>query len=172
MRRLPVVAHLSVTKIRSRYLSCRHPIEKVRWHALWLLARTDTPRTPDQVADLVGLSGVTVREVLKRWNRLGPDGVRDGRTSNGSSPKLTTRQRNALFAALQKRPPDGGLWSGPKVARYVRKRWSVTVRSETGWRWLKKLGFTLQVPRPSHPKSADRPTQHRWKKTCDDASDV
>jgi hypothetical protein len=114
MRRLPVVPHLSATKIRSRSVSCRHPIEKVRWHAVWLLARTDSPRTPDQVADLVGVSGVTVREVLQRWDRQGPDGVRDGRTSNGSSPKLTTRRRDALFAAPQKRPPDGDFGVVPR----------------------------------------------------------
>ena len=52
-----------------------------------------------------------------------------------------------------------------KVARYVKCRWGVTVCPETGWRWLVDLGFTLQVPRPSHPKSADPPTRRAWKKT-------
>ena len=166
MRRLPFARHLSVSKLRYRYKACRHPIEKVRWHALWLLARTDEPRTPDQVAALVGLSGVTVRDILHRWNGHGPEGVTDRRKTNGAAPKLAARQRQALYAALQKRPPDGGLWTGPKVARYVRDRWAITVRPETGWRWLRDLGFTLQVPRPTHPRSADRPTRRRWKKTC------
>jgi transposase len=166
MRRLPFVRHLPVGKLRHKYRSCRHPVEKPRWHALWLLARTDEPRTPAQVADLVGLSAVTVRAVLHRWNDLGLEGVGDRRRHNGADPKLAARRRDALYAALQKRPPDGGLWTGPKVARYVRDRWQVAVRPETGWRWLRDLGFTLQVPRPSHPKSADRPTRRRWKKTC------
>ena len=30
---------------------------------------------------------------------------------------------------------------------------------------LVDLGFSLQVPRPSHPKAADPATQTRWKKT-------
>jgi transposase len=170
MRRLPFVRHLPVGKVRYRYATCRHPVEKPRWHALWLLARTDHPRTPAEVADLVGLSAVTVRAVLHRWNDLGPDGVDDRRAGNGADPKLTARRRAALFAALQKRPPDGGVWTGPKVARYVRDRWQVTVRPETGWRWLVALGFSLQVPRPSHPKAADTPTRRRWKKTCDGGS--
>ena len=130
------------------------------------MTRFDQPRTPAQVADLVGLSAGTVREVLHRWNDHGPEGVADGRRGNGADPKLTPRRREALYAALQKRPPDGGLWSGPKVARYVRDRWRVAVRPETGWRWLCDLGFTLQVPRPSHPKAADAPTRRAWKKTC------
>jgi len=164
---LPFVRHRTAKQIRAKYRSCRHPIEKVRWHAIWLLSRTDEPRTPAQVGDLVGLSAVTVRDVLHRWNDQGPDGVIDRRKGNGAEPKLTTRRQDALYAALQKRPPDGGLWTGPKVARYVRDRWRVTVRPETGWRWLVDLGFTLQVPRPSHPKAADAQIRRGWKKTCD-----
>ena len=165
MARLPFVRHRTVNQLRSKYRACRHPVEKVRWHAVWLLSRTDDPRTPAQVAGLVGLSDVTVRAILHRWNASGPAGLGDGRKGNGSEPKLTTRRRDALYAALQKRPPDGGLWTGPKVARYVRDRWRVQVGPVTGWRWLVALGFTLQVPRPSHPNSADLPTRRTWKKT-------
>lgn len=163
---LPFVRHRTQNHIRAKYRACRHPIEKTRWHAIWLLSRTDQPRTSDQVGDLVGLSGVTVRAVLHRWNEHGPDGLTDRRRGNGAEPKLTARRRDALYAAVQKRPPDGGLWTGPKVARYVRTRWQITVRPETGWRWLVEFGFTLQVPRPSHPKSAEPPTRRAWKKTC------
>ncbi len=69
------------------------------------------------MAAVVGLSDVTVRHVLHRWNASGLDGLTDGRKANGSEPKLTARRRAALYAALRKRPPDGGLWAGPKVAR-------------------------------------------------------
>lgn len=170
MRRLPVARHLPVGKLRHKYTSCRHPVEKPRWHALWLLARTDHPRPPAAVADVVGLSAVTVRALLHRWNTHGPDGVGDRRRHNGAGPTLAPRRRDALYAALQKRPPDGGVWTGPKVARYVRHRWRVTVRPETGWRWLVALGFSLQVPRPAHPRSADARTRGRWEKTCDAGS--
>jgi transposase len=166
MARIAFVRHLPVSTLRYRYVSCRHPVEKPRWHALWLLARTDEPRAPAQVADLVGLSAVTVRAVLHRWNDHGPDGVADRRKDNGSEPRLTARRRDALYAALQHRPPDGGVWTGPKVARYVHTRWGVEVGPVTGWRWLRDLGFTLQVPRPSHARSADRSTRRAWKKTC------
>lgn len=117
MRRLPFVRHLPVSDLRYKYRSCRHPAEKPRWHAVWLLARADVPRSPAAVADLVGLSAVTVRHVLHRWNDHGPDGVADRRAGNGAEPKLTARRRAARYAALQRRPPDGGVWTGPKVAR-------------------------------------------------------
>lgn len=131
---LPFVRHRTVNQIRSKYRSCRHPVGKVRWHALWLPARADEPRTPAQVARLVGLSDVTVRAVLHRWNAHGPDGVGDRRKGNGTAPKLTARRRDALPAALRGRPPDGGGWTAPRVARYVRDRWQVAVCPETGWR--------------------------------------
>ena len=170
MARIPFVRHRTVNQLRAKYRACRHPVEKPRWHALWLLARTDAPRAPAQVADVVGLSAVTVRAVLHRWNATGPDGLSDGRKGNGSEPRLTPRRRNALYAALQQRPPDGGVWTGPKVARYVRDRWRVEVGPVTGWRWLRGLGFTLQVPRPSHPNSATPAGRRAWKKTCDAGS--
>lgn len=107
MARIPFTRHLPVPKLRHWSVSCRHPVEKVRSHADWLLGRTDEPRTPAQVAAVVGLSGVTVRAVLYRWNATGPDGLTDGRTGNRADPKLTARRRDALYAALQRRPPDG-----------------------------------------------------------------
>jgi transposase len=168
--RIEFVRHRSANQIRAKCRACRHPVEKVRWHAIWLLSRADEPRTPAQVAGLVGLSDVTVRAVLRRWNAAGPDGLTDRRRGNGSEPKLTPRRRDALYAALQGRPPDGGVWTGPKVARYVRDRWQVEAGPVTGWRWLRDLGFTLQVPRPSHPKSAPPAARRAWKKTCDAGS--
>lgn len=76
-----------------------------------------------------------------------PDAAREG-----PSLALTAAQRAELLAVLKKRPPDGGLWTGPKVAAYVRDRRGVRVWPQTGWRWLEDLGFTLQVPRPRHPR--------------------
>ena len=122
-------------------------------------------RTPAQAAAVVGVSAITARAVLRRWNADGPAGLADRRANNRGKPALTDGQRRDLFAALKKRPPDGGLWTGPKVARYVRDRWGVRAVPQTGWRWLRALGFTLQVPRPSHPRAADPGTRRRWKKT-------
>ncbi len=164
MQRLPVVRHLTANQARARYRSCRHPVEKVRWHAVWLLLRADQPRTPAQVAELVGLSVITARAVLHRWNADGPGGLIDRRKGNGSQPRLTEAQRAELFVALKRRPSDGGLWAGPKVAAHVRDRWGVEVWPQTGWRWLRDLGFTLRVPRPRHPTAAGPAARRRWGK--------
>ncbi len=107
MRRLPVERHLTAGQARARYRACRHPAEKTRWHAIWLLLRPDRRCTPAQVTDVVGLSVIAVRHALRRWNRLGPDGLTDRRRGNGAAPRLTVAQRAALRAALRRRPHDG-----------------------------------------------------------------
>lgn len=166
MQRLPVARHRTARQAWAKYRACRHPVEKSRWHLVWLLLRADDPRTPAQAAAVVGVSVITARDVLHRWNADGPAGLADRRAGNCGRPRLTDGQRAALLTALKKRPPDGGLWTGPKVVAYVRDRWGVTVRPQTGWRWLVALGFALQVPRPSRPRAADPAAQRRWKKTC------
>src|SRR5262245_38568348 len=140
--RLPLVLHLPVEEIRRRYLAAERPGERTRWHALWLLADAWPDRSAEDVAALLGRSAVFVRNTLKRFNAAGPDGLADRRRHNRRAPKLTPAQQDALFAALQGRPPDGGLWSGPKVAAFARGRFGVQVWPQTGWEWLRRLGFT------------------------------
>jgi transposase len=162
MKRLPVIAHLPPEEVRRRYRSCPDPKEKTRWHLLWFLLRPGPPLSCEQAAPLVGLSDVYARAVLKRWNAHGPGGLADRRKANKSSGKLTAPQQAEPFDAVRPPPPDGGLWSGPKVAAYVRQRWGVRVCPPTGWRWLKKLGFRLVVPRPRHPKAATAEQRRSW----------
>jgi transposase len=169
MKRLAVVQHLSAAEARARYRACRPAVERTWWHAVWLLLRTDRPHTPAQVGEVVGLSAVAVRHLLARWNAHGPDGLADRRRGNGAAPRLPAERWAALGRAVRRRPPDGGLWSGPKVAAYAR-RWGVRVSAWTGWAWRRRLGLTPQVPRPSHPQAADAPARRRWNNTCGDGS--
>ena len=164
MRRLPVVPHLSPKQITNKYRACRDSEEKIRWQVIRLYTRPGEVRSSTQIAEMVGLSDVWVRALLKRWNNDGPAGLHDGRRGNGKKPLLNGVRRAALTAALHGTAPDGGLWTGPKVARYVQDRWGITVNPATGWKWLKRLGFSLQVPRPSHPHSATPAQRRSWKR--------
>jgi transposase len=163
-QRLPIVAHLPPEEIARHARTCRHPVEKTHWQALWLLTRSDDPLTPAQVAAALGLTPGWVRKLLKRWNAGGPTALADRRAANGGRAKLTPERQAELLAALKQPAPDGGLWTGPKVARYVRGRWGVEVVPQTGWSWLRALGFTLQVPRPRHPRAATPAQTRVWKR--------
>jgi transposase len=163
--RLPIAPHLAHDEIARRYRACRAGREKTHWQALWLLTRPNSPPSPAQVAAAVGLSAGWVRALVKRWNADGPAGLADHRAAvNGGKPKLTPGQRAELLDALGQPPPDGGLWTGPKVAAYARARWGVSVCKQTGWEWLRGLGLTPQVPRPRNPKAATPEQQRAWKR--------
>ena len=163
--RLTIAPHLAHDEIARRYRACRCGVEKTHWHALWLLTRPDDPPSPAAAAVQLGLSAGRVRALIKRWNAAGPDGLADRRRAhNGGKPKLSTEQQIDLWAALQQPPPDGGLWSGPKVAAYARDRWGVAVHKQTGWKWLRGLGFSPQVPRPCNPGAAPAAARREWKR--------
>jgi transposase len=163
--RLPIVLHLTPEQIFRRYRACRGGVEKTHWHLIWLLARPERPLAPAEAATQLGLSAVWARAILKRWNAEGPAGLADRRKGGcGGHSKLATDQQIDLWAALQQPPPDGGVWTGPKVKGYVHDRFGVVIGKPTGWRWLRGLGFSLQVPRPCHPKAASAAEQQAWKR--------
>ncbi|CAN5900287.1 hypothetical protein BH23PLA1_BH23PLA1_34910 [soil metagenome] len=164
-KRLPIVLHLPPEKIARRYRSCRSGVEKTHWQVLGLLTRPENPLSLALAAEQVGLSAVWVRTLIKRWNAQGPDGLVDRRAvTNGGHCKLSTDQQIDLWDTLQHPPPDGGLWTGPKVAADVRDRWGITICIQTGWNWLRGLGFSLQGPRPHHPEAATPTQQRAWKR--------
>jgi len=55
---------------------------------------------------------------------------------------LTLAQQQELKEALQSPPPDGGAWSGPKVAEWIaQKTGRQHVWPQRGWDYLKRLGI-------------------------------
>ena len=71
MHQLPVIRHRAPRPAWAKYRACRPPVEKTRWHLVGLLLRADEPRTPAPAA-VVGVSVITARATLKRWNRRRP----------------------------------------------------------------------------------------------------
>jgi transposase len=163
--RLQVAPHLAPDEVARRYRACRDGREKTHWQLLWLLTRDDRPPSAAEAAARVGLTPSWARTILKRWNAHGPDGLADRRkATNGGQAKLTPEQQAEVYDALQSAPPDGGLWAGPKLAAHVRQRYGIVICHQTGWNWLRRLGFTLQIPRPRHPEAATPARQRAWKR--------
>lgn len=123
---------------------------------------TSTTQRAAQVGRTVGYSSTRVRALVGRWNQHGPDGLTDRRKDHGPADTLTTDQQAQLFAALQAEPPDGGLWTAPKLVRFVKDWWGIEVVPQTGWRWLCDLGFALRVLRPWHPQAATAGQRRVW----------
>ena len=61
------------------------------------------------------------------------------------------RLREAL---LKEAPPGGGMWSGPKVARWIEAETGMgRVHAQRGWEYLRRVGMSPQVPRPSNARA-------------------
>ena len=163
MAGLAVAGHLSAAELGRRYRAARDRVERGHLQVVWLLVQG---RSRSEVARVMGLSGLWVAEVVRRYNAKGPDGLGDRRRGNaGAKPLLGAEDEAALRAALTAPPGDGGLWTGPKVATWMAARLGREVRPQRGWDYLKKLGYSAQRPRPRHAEAASPEEQAAYKKS-------
>lgn len=135
-------SRLSPAEIEERRLACQvagSTRELKYWGIITRIANSTYPHPLAQIAGEVGVSLVTVRTVLNRWNAHGPGGLADKRKSNGRRCKLNESQRQRLASNLLNPPADGGEWTGKKVAAHVFLRWAITISPVTGWRLLNAL---------------------------------
>src|SRR5688500_6739678 len=115
--RFGVADHLGAAELAVRHRAARDPVERGRWQMIWVLV---SGRSLREVAEVTGSSTRWVREVARRYNEQGPDGLADRRHANpGAAPLLDAEGRAALEAALAESPPGGGLWTCAKVAAWI-----------------------------------------------------
>jgi transposase len=162
---IAIKSHLSAAELEQRYKTASEAVAKSHFHALWLLTRG---YSIDQVAGLLSFSTRWVRILIDRYNTGGPDLLGDQRAHNGSEAKILTPEAlAALRARLQSPPDDGGVWTGPKIARWLAEFHGLkSVHDQRGWDALMAIGWSIQQPRPRHPQTASEPDRSRLKKTA------
>jgi transposase len=162
-RRRTLSPHLTVPELAIQYRRARDPVARSHWQIIWLLAQG---RSTAAVVAATGYSAGRISTIVGRYNAAGAAGVGDRRHANpGATPLLSAEHQDALRAALASAPPDGGLWTGPKVAAWMRECLGRPVAPQRGWDYLRRVGFTPQVPRPGHA-DADPVAQAAFKQTC------
>jgi len=158
--------HLPYEEVTSRYRTCTNIRQKSYWHVIWLMSHPSHPQTVAEAVRNSGYSSNWIRELVKRYNAEGPDGLIDKRLHNpGQAPLLTSEQRTELAQALLGSAPDGGLWTGSKVQGWVEARVGIRPGETTGLNYLHDLGFTLQQPRPNNTHAASPKEQAAFKKS-------
>ena len=157
--------HLSVAELARRYKTAGEPVAKSHFHALWLVA---LGHDVGEVAELLSFSVRWVRSLVKRYNEGGPELLGDQRKHSGAAPRILTPEAlEALRERLKAAPDDGGLWSGPKIARWLAKYHAMTlVHDQRGWDALIAIAYSIQQPRPRHPKTATAEDRASLKKNC------
>src|SRR3712207_3047158 len=135
-----IVEHLSVAELEARYRAARDVTEARHAQAIWLLAQG---RTVLEVAEALAFAPRWVTQLAARYNACGPEALGDGRWRNGKAARVTTP------------PEDGGVWSGPKAALWMAAHLGLAkVHAQRGWEAPRRIGWSVQAPRPRHARAA------------------
>lgn len=110
--------------------------ERRRWQVLVLVALGKSQR---EISSATGYSIRTIQQIVQRYRAEGADGLVDGRQRTPASTLLTDAQQQALRAALQHPPEDGGVWTGPKVAQWMTTVTGKPVHRQRGWEYFKRF---------------------------------
>jgi transposase len=163
MKRLQLADHLTIDELEQRYRQASEPVARSHWQILWLLRQG---RSSAEVAAVTGYTTTWIYAIVRRYNQQGVQALGDRRHHNpGRASLLSSGQRAELDHALQGPAPDGGLWTGPKVARSMSDTLGRTIHPARGWEMLQLLGYRSYVPRPRHAK-ADAAAQERFTKNA------
>ncbi len=155
------------SRLESLYRKASDPVLRTHLLMVWRMSLGDSIR---EVAEVVGYSQKWVREIARRYESEGVEGLGDRRHGNPGAKQRAlldeegqARLRQAL---LEEAPPGGGMWSGPKVARWIEQKIGIEkVHAQRGWEYLRKVGHSSQVPRPSNAQGADSEEREAFKKS-------
>jgi transposase len=128
----------------------------------WKLLREGV--APVDVARRIGVD----RRSVRRWRAQGEHGGRRalaGRPSPGRPPRLDEEQRGQLVAWLLGGAEASGfttpLWTCPRVAEVIRRRFKVRYHVDHVGRLLRGLGFSPQKPE-RRARERDEAEIQRW----------
>ncbi len=166
-KRLELSPHASTEELEHRYRKAKDPVERSHRQIVWLLSEGRTTR---EVCEVTGYSPGWVRRIARRYNERGVEGLGDRRHGNPGARERALLdeegQAELREALLEGPPPGGGMWSGPKVARWIEQRNGLKkVHVQRGFEYLRKVGMSPQVPRPSNAQGADASEQEAFKKS-------
>ena len=148
-----IVEHVPVAELEERYRAARDVTEARHIQVVWLLAQG---RAVLDVAGVLAFAPRWVEQLAARHDAHGPDALGEQRRRNGRAASvLTPALLTAPSERLKTPPDDGGRWTGPKVALWMARQLGVErVHPQRGWEALKRVRWSIQTPRPRHPRAA------------------
>jgi transposase len=119
-----------------------------------------------EVAQIVAASESSVR----RWRQIVRKGGLDGLKAKphpGPKPRLNEKQKQRLVKILLAGPCKAGyrtdLWTCPRVAKIIAKKFGVTYHPAHVWKILRSLGMTCQKPE-QRARERDDAAILQWRK--------
>jgi transposase len=155
------------SRLEALYRKATDPVLRTHLLMVWRMSLGDPIR---EVARMVGYSEKWTKEIARRYEyEGGVEGLGDRRHGNpGAKERALLDEEGQVRlqeALLKEAPPGGGMWSGPKVARWIEQEVGIEkVHDQRGWEYLRKVGMSPQVPRPSNAQRADSDEREAFKK--------
>ncbi len=114
----------------------------------------------------VGMDRQSLRDAVVRYNAEGLEGLHD--RPKGHPPQRLTADEEAALAAVIIAGPDperDGVcaWTRADLCHWLERRFAKTYHPSSMTRVLRRMGYSRQKARPSHPKK-DVEAQERFKK--------
>jgi transposase len=155
------------SRLEALYRKATDPVLRTHLLMVWRMSLGDPIR---EVARMVGYSEKWTKEIARRYAyEGGVEGLGDRRHGNpGAKERALLDEEGQVRlqeALLKEAPLGGGMWSGPKVARWIEQEIGIEkVHDQRGWEYLRKVGMSPQVPRPSNAQRADSDEREAFKK--------
>lgn len=148
-----VAEHRGLSELEERFRTAKDPILARHVQVIWLLAQGHTTAEVSAVTSFVPR---WIEQWLARYNAEGLAALGDLRRHKGRAPALLKPDvLERLRVRLADPPPDGGLWTSGKGARWMAGELGrEAVSAQRGWEALRRIGGSIQKPRPRHPKAA------------------
>lgn len=131
--------------------------------------RVGSGYSQQETADFLGVSKGAVSQWMKAHRRRGEAGLA-AKPRPGRPRKLTKRQERTVLNWFNKSATEFGysneLWTAPRVARLIRRKWGVKFHPRYVCQWLAQRRITPQkpqrVPRERDDGAIDKWLRYDW----------
>ncbi len=147
MKPLQIKKYMLQSELQKWYKSEKGPRLKIRLLAVLQLYEG---KTVPQTAWHVRVSEVSVRKWIHWWNELGPKGLIRGKNT-GRTPLLSSKEKLQLKEEILSSPRNWGYdfstWRLKDITGHMARTYKLEMSVSGVWRMMKRLGFTMLVPR-------------------------
>lgn len=153
-----------ISKEKLKKLYGKEKNGKAKLRLLASIQRKDG-KTLDEIAYSLQKPKTTIHDWLKRIETEELNGCYDIK-QKGNKSKLTLQQREELGKILDESPQNQGipfkLWTTTLVQYVIHKKHGISYNQSAIWKLIKKLNFSLKIPRQQHQK-ANKKAQEKFK---------
>lgn len=147
-------------------MSRKGSAEQLQARRLQAIALLEQGHTQVDIARKLGVSSAAVSQWKNAHAQGGTEALM-AQVHPGLTPKLSSKQCQRLVGYLRQGPRKCGwsteLWTLPRIAELIARKFGVQYDQSGVWRLLRRLGWSCQKPE-RRARERDQATIDRWRK--------